>query len=70
MGSYADNVTVNRYNGHIADTNLHVRPSNICNWMLAMLCTKLSKLNQAAQCLFVTDTGTKKCRKAKASYEL
>ena len=36
-GSYADNVTVNRYNGHITDTNLHVRPSNICERALAML---------------------------------
>ena len=35
--SYADNVTVNRYNGHITDTNLHVRPSNICARALAML---------------------------------
>ena len=62
-GSYAYNVTVNRYNGHIKGTNLHVWPSNICEWALAMLCIMLCKLNQAAQCLFVTGIGTKKCRK-------
>ena len=53
-GSYADNVTVNRYNGHITDTNLHVPSSNICEWALAMLCIELYKLNEAAKCLFVT----------------
>ena len=67
--SYADNVTVNRYNGHITDTNLHVWPSNICQWALQMLCVKLCKLNYAAQCLFVTGTGTKKCWKLE-SYSL
>ena len=59
-GSYADNVTANRYNGHITDINLHARPSDICECTLAMLCIKLCKLNQAAQCLFATGTGTKK----------
>ena len=34
-----------------------------------MLCVKLCKLNYAAQCLFVTGTGTKKCWKLE-SYSL
>ena len=63
-GSYLYNVTVNRYNGDVTDTNLHVRPSNICGWELAMLCIKLCKLNQATQCLIVTGTDTKKCWKS------
>ena len=33
--------------------------TNICECTLAMLCIKLCKLNQAAQCLFVTGTDTK-----------
>ena len=28
-GSYSDNVTVNRYNGHITGTNMNARCSNI-----------------------------------------
>ena len=56
MGSYADNVTVNRYNGHITDINLRARPSDIYECTLAMLCIKLCKLNQAAKRLFVTGT--------------
>ena len=38
----------------------------MCKWALAMLCMKLCKLNQAAQCLFVTGklTGTAKYCKA------
>ena len=63
-GSYQDKVTVYPYNGHITDTNLHVRPSNICGWALAMLHIKLCKLNQATQCLIVTGTDTKKCWKS------
>ena len=31
-----------------------MRPSDICEWALAMLCIMLCKLNQAAQFLFVT----------------
>ena len=54
-GSYADNVTVNRYNGHITDTNLHVRPSK----------TLTSGVDNAVQAqvscsVSLTGTGTKK----------
>ena len=31
-----------------------MRPSDICEWALAMLCIMLCKLNQAVQFLFVT----------------